>query len=95
LKIGDKIHIIPPFPVQFKKLKNYYGTIWLQVKWNEKSCTYQIHGRFKDVPKTEDYTIKKIVLTPYKEYNKRFEDHSGDIDESIQKERNIKRRSPF
>jgi len=76
LEFGDKILMVPPFAVQFKKLKNYYGTIWLQIKWTEKSCLYQIYGRFKDISKNEGYSIKKIVLTSYQEYQKRFEDNN-------------------
>jgi hypothetical protein len=68
---------IPKYQIQYKTLKNYYGTVWLASKWDKNNTvSYVIHGRWKDIKHRKDdagYEIKKFVLTPYDKYMKRFE----------------------
>ena len=74
----------PPCPVEWKTLKNYYGTVWLAIKWSDSGAAhYHIQGRWKDIKhnKENDYEIKKFVLTPYDEYMKEDEEleREGDV----------------
>lgn len=72
----DKM-LIPRCPLQYKTLKNYYGTVWVTYKFNENGCVYQIAGRLKDLGvKEESFTTKKFVLSPYKEKRGKV---SGDL----------------
>jgi len=69
--------------MQFKKLKSYHGTIWLCAKWDENNkVAYSIHSHWKTAKENIQYgyDVKKVVLTPYKEYMKQFEDVDEDID---------------
>lgn len=72
--------------IQHKRLKKYYGTVWLARKFTESgACHYYIEGSWKLVKgfKDKGYIIKKFVLTPYEEYNKRFEEPK-EVDTDIQ-----------
>lgn len=66
---------IPPYPKQLKKLKNYYGTVWLVYRWTETGAVhFSIHGRWKEakVAKSEGYKVQKFVLTPYEKFQERY-----------------------
>lgn len=76
--LDNLLQELPRYPVAYKDLKNYYGTIWYAFKWSEKggAVHFVVQGRYKDLKnrKEDGYTIKKIVFTPYKEYMKQFEE---------------------
>jgi hypothetical protein len=79
--LDDLMSKIPKYQIQYKSLKTYYGTVWYAYKWNnDDTCSYVIQGRWKDIKhnKENGYTIKKVVLTPYKEYMKRYEEDDSD-----------------
>lgn len=82
---------VPPFPKQLKTLKNYYGTVWLCIKWSK--GVYSIHSRWKDAKENIQYGYKviKFELSP-------FEKTPGAKETSYWLESNkqtmVKRRSP-
>ena len=57
---------VPLAPIQYRKLRSYYGTIWLARHNN----AYIIAGRYKDVKNSlkNGYKITKYVVTPYEQY---------------------------
>ena len=74
-----------PYPIEYKTLKNYYGTVWLAYKWSDSGAVaYSIQGRWNDIKHRRDdgYTIKKFELTPYEEYQKQFEEPEPKMDDS-------------
>jgi len=80
-KSGTKI---PKYPIQYHTLKKYYGTIYFLYKWYEKGINCYIEGRKTEIDhirkynKCEGYTLKKIVLTPYNEFKKQFEEYEDE-----------------
>lgn len=72
----DKM-LIPRCSLEFKTLKNYYGTIWIKYRFNESgSCAFKIEGRMKDLGIIEGFKVKKIALEPYE---KKRGEVSGDL----------------
>lgn len=65
---------VNPFPIQYKTLKKYYGTVWLSIK--RKEGAFSIHGSKKDADRNIEngYSTERYILTPYKEYINRFKE---------------------
>ena len=80
LSNGNIIEDCDPISYSQKKLKHYYGTVFILYKFKENNVLVSyIEGRKKEIDqickynKLTDYTLKKIVITPYDEFKKRFE----------------------
>ena len=84
---GNVIEDCDPISYKQKKLKHYYGTVFILYKFKENNVLVSyIEGRKKEIDqikkynKLDDYTLKKIVITEYDEFKKRFEPEEEDDD---------------
>ena len=66
---------IPLYPVEFKTLKGYYGTVWVAYKFTESgACHLKIDDHWKNIKDRKDdgYKIQKFELEPYEDETAKY-----------------------
>ncbi|MDH3324101.1 MAG: hypothetical protein OEL89_00520 [Candidatus Peregrinibacteria bacterium] len=69
--LDDLLSNLPPYPIQWKTLNSYYGTVWWAEKWSNGTLQFKIAGRYKELlayKNREGWKIRKKIFVPYEQY---------------------------